>query len=795
MNRNQKPVTWPFVLVLAALFALSVTAPRNWQRPPSSQRANEAADDVTDARVPGIVVTAEPNEGSAGVANTDTGFKDVEVYLRPRIAEPELAAEHVTVDPQPVTTPGTALFEADESDDQPSEPSEVPTLSLENDATAATSSAPNPPELQTVQPKEDSTPVAPIAKPDTERVAARPSPIKQRRLILPRHATQTTKPQPAGFWGRPEALIDQLDRLGAECDGGEWATRVGDLVRQLCRADDPRSPRTLLALKRMRDLVDANHPLLVIAEHTPKKGELRRLRYAVLRRLDLWELVPDLTDASPDLRPNKQTVSLSGRPHSASLDSEKLTKLLGDLERYEQTGLSDDGRDLVADVRGIASSDEQLTARTGQWLEWNYRNANLRFVVSNELLNRLVPQQKPVEEPVHDRILGVPTRGWSTSTARVAIRLIPNSQAVHFALEAKGVVLARTTSRRDPVTLYSNSDSAYLARKKLQLTAEGLKAWPTEAEVSNTSRLRGIETDFDDVPILGTIVEGIARAKHAESEPAVRRVARRKVASRVQEEIDSAIEPKLKQARQLYQERVLKPLDGLALVPSVIDLQTTEARLTSRLRLAGEEQLAASTPRPMALGDSLASVQIHQSLFNNICDRLDVDGRTFTLPELQQRLMEAFQLPQESFPEEYPADLRITFAKRDAVTARFDEGRIELTLGIAELRRYPKTWRDFQVRVYYRPRVSGLDVRFARDGTVQLRSEHFGREPQIALRGIFSKVFSHDRELTFINPRMISDPRLAGLSVTQCVLTDGWIGLSLGRGTPAQARRRVSPLY
>ena len=794
MNRKQKPVTWPFVLVLAALFVLSVSAPRNWRRSTSSQLANEAAIDVADTRLPAAAVTAEPNESAVEVVNADTAFKDVEVYLRPRTVEPEPVVDHAAAEQQPVTTPGTALFESDESNDELVDTPDRLTISVENEVTAADLPAPSP-QLEAVQPKEASTPAAEAAKPDRERVAVRSSPLQQRRLILPRHAAKVTNLEPVGLWGQPAALIDQLDRLAVECDGGEWAARMGDLVRQLCRADDPRSPRTLLALKRLRDLVDANHPLLVIAEHTPKKGELRRLRYAVLRRLDLWELVPDLTDASPDVRPNKQTVSLSSRPRSKSLVSVKLTKLLGDLERYEQTGLSDDGRDLVADVKGITSGDEQLTARTGRWLEWNYRNANLRIVVSNELLNRLVPQQKPVEEPVHDRILGVPTRGWSTSTARVAIRLIPNPQAVHFALEAKGVVLARTTSRRDPVTLYSNSDSAYLARKKLQLTAEGLKAWPTEAEVSNTSRLRGIETDFDDVPILGTIVEGIARAKHAESEPAVRRVARRKVASRVQEEIDSTIEPKLKQARQLYQERVLKPLEGLALIPSVIELQTTEARLTSRLRLAGEEQLAASTPRPMALADSLASVQIHQSLFNNICDRLDVDGRTFTLPELQQRLMEAFQLPQESFPEEYPADLRIMFAKRDAVTARFDEGRIELTLGIAELRRYPKTWRDFQVRVYYRPRVNGLDVRFARDGTVQLRGEHFGHEPQIALRGIFSKVFSHDRELTFIDPRVIGDPRLVGLNVTQCVLTDGWIGLSLGRGTPAQARRRVNRLY
>ncbi|HET6884138.1 MAG TPA: hypothetical protein VFI31_28545, partial [Pirellulales bacterium] len=481
-------------------------------------------------------------------------------------------------------------------------------------------------------------------------------------------------------------------------------------------------------------------------------------------------------------------------PHSPEPPT-SIARLLAQLERYEQTGLTDDGRDMVVLLGRLIAHDEKVHARSERWLEWNYRNANLRFVFTQQLLNRLVPAPAAVEEPVHDRILGVPTRGWSTSTARVSVRLIPDPEKIRFALEAKGTVLARTASRRDPVTVYSNSDSAYVARKQLQLSAAGLQEWPTQAEVNSNSRLRGIETDYDDVPLFGTLVESIARAKHAESEGAMRRAARKKVAARVQEEVDAAIAPKLVQARQLYRERVLSPLDGLALAPAVVELQTSEERLTARMRLAGDEQLAASTPRPMALSDSLASVQVHQSLVNNICDRLDLDGHTYTLPELQRRLVKAFRLPPESLPEDYPDDLRVTFAKRDALLARFDEGRVELTLSVATLQKYPRTWKNFQVCVYYRPRVTGLDVRLVRDGTVQLRLEH-GREIQPALRGIFSKVFSHDRELTFLDAKSLADPRLVGLSVTQCVLTDGWLGLSVGEAaTPRQAQRHVGPLY
>ncbi|HEX7377500.1 MAG TPA: hypothetical protein VF278_10325 [Pirellulales bacterium] len=645
------------------------------------------------------------------------------------------------------------------------------------------------------------TPRATAVEPRAEQAASpaansRPAASARQRIYVQAH--QATKPHDwdeANFWDEPTALLDEIDNLASDCETGLWAAQVGDLVRELCRQQDWQSPRTALILKQLRDLVDANHPLLASPLDSPYAGNLRRMRYAVLRRIDLWELVPELA-ATRRGGGRGQMVSLSNGPLREAEAPANITRLLSDLERFEQTGLTDDGRDIVSDVSRLLARDETLAARTHRWLDWNYRNSNLRVVCSQQLMNRLVPTPPAVEAPVHDRILGIPTRGWSTSTAQLSIHMIPDPRTVRFTIEAKGFVLARTASRRDPVTVYSNSDSAYLARKQVQLTDEGLKTWPAEVEVSNNSRLRGIETDFDDIPLIGALVESIARHKHAESEPAVRRVARRKVASRVEEEVEAAIEPKLARLRQQYRERVVSPLEGLSLAASIIEMQTTDARLTSRLRLAADEQLAASTPRPMALAGSLASLQMHQSLANNICDRVDLDGHTFTLPGLQQRLVKAFRLAPEVLSEEYPSDLLIQFAPRDALTVRFEAGHIELTLGVAELRKPPKVWRDFQVRVCYRPQVHGLDVRFVRDGTVQLRGEHFGRDPQIALRGIFSKVFSHDRELVLVNHSILADPRLTGLAVTQCVLSDGWIGISLGVAqTTNQALRRVGPLY
>ena len=87
-------------------------------------------------------------------------------------------------------------------------------------------------------------------------------------------------------------------------------------------------------------------------------------------------------------------------------------------------------------------------------------------------------------------------------------------------------------------------------------------------------------------------------------------------------------------------------------------------------------------------------------------------------------------------------DVKITFAGQDAIHVRCVGGRLELTLSVAKLSKGARKWKDFQVRTYYRPEVKGRSIELARDGIVQLLGPRLSTGSQIALRGVFSKVFS-----------------------------------------------------
>jgi len=223
----------------------------------------------------------------------------------------------------------------------------------------------------------------------------------------------------------------------------------------------------------------------------------------------------------------------------------------------------------------------------------------------------------------------------------------------------------------------------------------------------------------------------------------------------------------------------LAPLKKLGLNPAFATSETTETHLTIRSRLAGDDQLAAYTPRPDAPGASVASMQVNESAANNLLDHLDLAGRTFKLPDLLRHLNEKLSVADKPLPQDLPEGVEVTFAKTEPMRIRFAGGRVELVLNIAEIHQGKHHWHDFEVRASYRPEAHALAADFQRDGSIELGGQYKGKT-EVALRGIFSKVLSRDRKISVLPSVVANDPRMTDLQVTQFVVEDGWIGLAIG---------------
>jgi hypothetical protein len=555
-------------------------------------------------------------------------------------------------------------------------------------------------------------------------------------------------PAPAVDHASFNKCLSEIDRMtNASPEGRAWRSYLMfESLRDWAarrRNNDERLPRELAlqVLKRLNPMSVSSHQRQFLT--TGPLGELQR------------EMV----------RHTAEPVQSSG--------------LLRHMENYETSGLPSDARLLARDCEYLAVGSA-AARELGERFDMHYRNANIRIAVSAELMNRMIPKREPEYAAVQDTIQNVPVRGQSLMANDIAVRLIPDPHRALLALEVNGEVASVTTADAGQAVFYSDSESSYVARKRLELTLRGIQPGETEVAVNNRSTLRGVSTKFENVPLLGRIAKDVAISEHDQGMPAAEAEVREKIAARAKERVDRETNEQIATAAKRLQDELLGPMDSMMLDPTMISAETTDKRFNMRIRLAGADQLGGHTPRPQAPSDSLASVQIHESMLNNMLERLELDGETFDLAGLGQRLHDRLHRfhPRPVDPDQ--EDVKITFAAKDALRVRCNDGRLEITLSIARLSKGTDKWKDIQVTASYRPVVQGRSVDLVRDGIVQLSGPRIRLASQIALRGVFSKVFSQKEPIHVTPETFVKNPKLDGIVVTQFVIDDGWIGAAIG---------------
>jgi hypothetical protein len=790
MAFNRRNPIWPYLLVLACLFALSIAAPRGWQRGRQPDASLEQVPAQSIGAAPSLSAeVVHPativDSHSSGESAFDSPMLDTKPQLE---ASADRIAERWRL-PAPADTTGTAdspvlsgpFWPADENWlASTANSSHVDSVSLPT----TTSAAP----LMTAEPADNLTPsasaepapvLAPVKSAAPEpRIAAEPSQTSDPKPESPPssassaptgQADQQATPEPSPLvpapepaWPRPVDLYSRLDRLARIETCRQWTDEVKMQFGELAQLGPRDCNQAQGIFAQLRRLLGEGESLVTRLTDASVVSELHRTQYAIVRRIDVWE----------------QICTIRRRTASTSI-AEGTERMLDLIERYETDRRTSDAHHLADIRRQILASPEPDEQELARRLGVHYRNANLRIAVTSTLVDRMIPPQQPSNGAVNETILGNPVRGTSTISTQLSVRLIPDDQNWRFDFVAEGTVESRTRTTHGSFTFANAGQATYQIHKRIVVTPDAVKVYSAAGDANNTTELQGLCTSFDSVPFIGSLIRNYAVSKEQEQQGQANWEAEQKVATKAIGRMNSEVNPRLAEAQQNFQRNWLEPMRKLALDPTAIEMRTTDSRLLLRSRLAGNDQLGAHTPRPEALSSSLLSTQIHESTLNNLLDHLDLAGRTFTLVDLRRWLSDKLGREPGDGAEDLPEGVRVTFARQDPIRIRCDANRLELILSIAEIRDARRRWHDFEVRAAYRPVVHGLVAQFERDGTIELGGQYKGK-PEVALRGIFSKVLSRERKLNLLPDSFVNDKRLAGLEVMQLVIEDGWIGTAIG---------------
>ena len=779
MVLKRKSPIWPYLGILACLFALSLAAPRSWERIARRPTANKLLSERTSSATeptPNLERTLDIEPDLA--QPSEKAPVDEDTSSIPRVTHP---ADRLAMVPLPhrSSVPPQQAERGEAAAGQPPREWSMPTaLLVELDglatntptyawATGTTSqlhrltsgpAADIGPILQDLRSLiQQAAELAPALDPPDQRRLRRARQALVRRLDV---WEVVHKIRQQGH----SVLIPGADNLALLA---QHLTQVGTLIGT---SEAGQGWRNYLLLDGLEALAQHGTPA--------DPDERRALARRVLDRLH----GPRLTHHQHRFISQAPIATLDAPLRRWAAEPVNIAQLLANLEQYEQTGLAEHAKRLAHDCRKLAWAAEPNLQELGRRLEHHYLAANMHVTVSGELINRLMPKPEKIRQPIYDTILNADVEGDSLTTTELSVRLLPDGGRLRFGLEARGRVASETFAYSGPATFYSEGRTTFLARKMIHVTPRGVLVWPAISNANGQSNLLGVDTYYDGIPLIGSLVRSIAEAQHESSQDEAMWEVENKVASEARRRLDTEANQRIAQFEDKFNRRLFGPLEKLALKPTPVSLVTTRKHLVARVRLAGDQQLSTSTSHPLAPVDSHLSVQIHLSAVNNAIEQLRLDGRQFTFPELYDLIADKLDRPDLTAPDDVPENVTVWLADTEAVRVSGIDGRIQVTLVIDEIKVRRSKFSNLKVRAFYRPNVSGLRAELVRDGNIQIESKkRLKAKAQIVLRGVFAKIFRRNQPLPLLGEPFVQNPRFDDFEVTQFEIEDDWLALAIGR--------------
>ncbi len=552
------------------------------------------------------------------------------------------------------------------------------------------------------------------------------------------------------------------------------ATKIAGLADQveseLARSNDPGGWHEFLLLDDIRAAVDNGSPA---ARAEVAQRFLSRLQwYGLQPSQRQWLDRPAVNELADSLR------TWSATP----IDYAKLVR---DLERQENNAIDLSAIDVADAVQSLRFSGREASVAVAKSITTHYRNANMRFAVTDQLMRRLLPPVQSQVQPVRTTLLGSRVRGTSQINSDLDLRLVPSRDRWSLELLTQGDVSTRAVGLNGPVALRTVGNSNFLASTPIQLTTDAVKIGSSSVSVNNQTRLRGIRSDYDGLPLIGSLVRSIAAGRYADSAPIANRITESRIRQSISGEIDQQVQEKVRKATGQFSDVVVGPLGRMDLEPMVVDMETTPSRLLARYRLAGDWQMAAFTPRPRAPHNSLMSLQLHQSAINNTLEQMVPRDEPASIRDMVDSAMSQFGVDTRPIIADLPDDVTIQFAPTRPITVEIEDDRLWLTLRIVQLKGEDGfELRTFIVRAKYRAEFDGNRAYLVRDSGLSIQGPRMSMRQRLPARAIFNKVLDDDRPLPLTMPQMAEHPAVQDLEVSQLILRDGWIGLAMG---PADA--------
>lgn len=457
------------------------------------------------------------------------------------------------------------------------------------------------------------------------------------------------------------------------------------------------------------------------------------------------------------------------------------------LELYESQPTSRSGYLLNEVHQDLLWSDDPDYQQAARAIETHYRNANFRLTVSQRFVNRLLPELPTIAEPVSETVQGAKISGSSQTSNQLNVALVPDPNQLNFQIQTNGQVQADTVARTKAFRILNQGHASFLVTKQISVNRNGFDI--SHKPYSNSTAqqiLIDVQSKLDNVPLFGYVARRAAEKKIREQTHQTNQLFRRKVARQAEIRVEQELVKQVKKVQAAATKNLLKPLVAMDLDPVPMQLATTDSEIVIRYRLAGRDQMAANTARPVGDADALIEFQLHQSLVNNAIARLGLNDETFTGPELAAHMEDVFGFPAKKNAGSPDQEVEFKFAKFDPIRLDFVDDRVNFVINLDSLKIGDSSpLRRLSLTASYAVAVDGMNIKLTQDqaGTVaekvvkgKRKSLRLGERAKIST--IMKVLFEDTYSVNALPKKFRNQPEASKLSISRLVATNGWLGVS-----------------
>lgn len=411
-------------------------------------------------------------------------------------------------------------------------------------------------------------------------------------------------------------------------------------------------------------------------------------------------------------------------------------------------------------------------------------------------------------EQITDNILGTRIRGNANTLGNVSVSAVPAADRMVVEFISHGRTHSENVGRNGPAVIRATAHTDFTATKRVELSDARFTSQPARADATSHSDIHSISKQGGGLGSRFVSQVGWQRARqnHGRADA----IAADHAEDRIERQFNRELDDRISDARQRYEREFRRPMLRRDEFPQHIRFSSSGNLLSVEATQADTGQLGASNEPPPAPGGFDATLRLHETAVNNYvaiflsgvtASEMNPDaGMKFDV-KLPNWMKDAWQ-QQQAQPgsvgasSEQPAfkPWSMTFRPRP-VSVAFQDGSVELTTHIAQLKSGDQTFSDWDIKGRYLPELVNGGIVLRREGeltvlpanfrgtlTSRQTAERSNLQKEINERSARGRGFPDTIRFDPIEPE---GPLAAAgpLEVREVSSDDHWISLALDRQT------------